>query len=128
MWMKSRICAVNSGFRKRGLGLLGKKLKPQKAYISSVVELMQRDNTSGYNAVGANNFLEAIPTEVIFEHRDTRRENEDKDRAAYLHGNRVDWGLAFYDRVSTPGVLEGCFVAIVLWPYYLGLHFSSLAR
>ena len=37
-----------------------------------------------------------------------RRQNEDKDRAAYLHGNRLDWGLVFYDRVSTPDVLEGC--------------------
>jgi hypothetical protein len=68
---------------------------------------MQRHITSGIHALGQTSFLEEIPTEVILEHRDTRRENEDKDRAAYLHEYRVDWDLAFYDRVSTPGVLEG---------------------
>ena len=62
----------------------------------------------GDTMLPASHFLEEIPTEAIFEHRDTRREDEDKNRAAYLHGNRVDWGLALYDRVSTPGVLEGC--------------------
>jgi hypothetical protein len=74
----------------------------------------QGRNTAGYYAVGQTIFLEEIPTEVIFEHRGTRRENEDKDRAAYLHGNRVDWGLAFYDRVSTPDVLERCSRASVV--------------
>ena len=51
---------------------------------------------------------------------------EDTDKAAYLHGDRVGRRMALIIGFLHLGFWKGI-LAIVLWPYYLGLHFSSLA-
>ena len=72
----------------------------------------------GYNGAGSSTKIISLMEEIIGIGW-SRGENENTDRAAYLHGKRVDRRVAVHDWIPAPGFLEGSprdrVVAVLSW-------------